>query len=53
MKFNTALKEELVRKNILKISNGEINSKYTKTRLVSPKRPRVYTINKGVLFNEQ
>lgn len=53
LKFNTALKEELVRKNILKISNGEINSKYTKTRLVSPKRPRVYTINKGVLFNEQ
>lgn len=52
LKFNTALKDELVQKNILKISNGEINCKYTKARLISPKRPRVYTINKGAIFHE-
>ena len=31
------LKEKLVKKKYTKISNGEINSKYTKTRLVSQK----------------
>ena len=52
LKFNTALKEELVRLNILEAKNGETNFKFSKTRLVLPKRPRIYKINKGVLNHE-
>ena len=53
LKITTALKEELARKNILEEKNGETNFKFTKTRLVSPKRPRIYKINKGAILNEQ
>ena len=53
LKFTAALKEELARKNILEEKNGETNFKFTKARLVSPKRPRIYKINKGAILNEQ
>lgn len=52
LKITTALKEELVRKNILEAKNGETNFKFTKTRLVSPKRPRIYKIYKGAILDE-
>lgn len=52
LKFTAALKEELARKNILEEKNGETNFKFTKARLVSPKRPRIYKINKGAILNE-
>lgn len=52
LKFTVALKEELIRKNILEAKNGEINFKFSKTRLVSPKRPRIYKLNKGAILNE-
>lgn len=53
VKITTALKEELARKNILEEKNGETNFKFTKARLVSPKRPRIYKLNKGAILNEQ
>ena len=52
VKITTALKEELARKNILEEKNGETNFKFTKARLVSPKRPRIYKLNKGAILNE-
>lgn len=53
LKFTTALKEELIRKNILEAKNDETNFKFSKTRLVSPKRPRIYKLKKGAILNEQ
>ena len=52
LKFTTALKEELVRKNIFEAEDSKTNFKYSKTRLVSPKRPRIYKLNKGAIFND-
>lgn len=53
LKFTVALKEELIRKNILEAEDSKTNFKYSKTRLVSPKRPRIYKLNKGAILNEQ
>lgn len=52
LKFTTALKEELVRKNILEAEDNKTNFKFSKARLVSPKRPRIYKLNKGAILNE-
>lgn len=52
LKFNDALKLELVLRQILLPGGKDGNLKYTKTREIEPKRPRIYKFNRGVLKNE-
>lgn len=49
IKFNNALKDTLVSKQILIKEGNSCNIKYSKSRAIEPKRPRVYKFNKGVL----
>lgn len=52
LKLTYSLKIELVANGILLPGGNDVNLKYTKTRQVEPKRPRVYKFCKGVLKNE-
>lgn len=52
LKFDTNLKEALNAKNIMEKIGNAFNIKYSKNRMVDPKRPRMYIFYKGVLKNE-
>lgn len=52
LKITSALKTELVQKNILVSTSNDFTLKYTKNRQVTPKRPRIYKFRKEVFYNE-